>query len=79
MWMTYIKIPLLLLVLELAYFRIADKFNIIDKPTQFAYKDCTAWWWNNIHLRFMDMEYLVWGSISVAAGWCDTGCWSVVC
>ena len=32
--MTYIVIFLLLLVAELIYFRIADRFNIIDKPNQ---------------------------------------------
>ena len=32
--MTYLIIFLLLLVAELAYFKIADKFNIIDKPNQ---------------------------------------------
>lgn len=30
--MTYLLILLMLVLLELAYFRIADKFNIIDKP-----------------------------------------------
>ena len=30
--MTYIIIFLLLVFLELTYFRVADKFNIIDKP-----------------------------------------------
>jgi len=34
MWMTYIIIFVLLLVAELIYFRIADKFNIIDKPNE---------------------------------------------
>lgn len=32
--MTFIIIFLLLIVLELAYFRVADRFNIIDKPNQ---------------------------------------------
>lgn len=31
---TYIIIAVLLLVAELIYFRIADKFNIIDKPNE---------------------------------------------
>ena len=30
----YIIIAVLLLVAELAYFRIADKYNIIDKPNE---------------------------------------------
>ncbi len=32
--MTYIFIFILLLVVELAYFRIADKYNVIDKPNE---------------------------------------------
>ena len=31
---TYLIIAAILLVLELIYFRIADKFNIIDKPNE---------------------------------------------
>lgn len=31
---TYIIIFVLLLLAELVYFRIADKYNIIDKPNQ---------------------------------------------
>ena len=34
MWVTYAIIFVVLLVLELIYFKIADKFNIIDKPNQ---------------------------------------------
>ena len=30
--MTFVIIFLMLILLELAYFRIADRFNIIDKP-----------------------------------------------
>ncbi len=32
--MTYLIIFVLLLAAELVYFRIADKFNIIDKPNE---------------------------------------------
>ena len=32
--MTYIIIAALLVVAELVYFRIADKYNIIDKPNE---------------------------------------------
>lgn len=32
--LTYGIIFLILLVLELAYFKIADKFNIIDRPNE---------------------------------------------
>ena len=34
MWYTYLFIAVLLLVAELIYFRIADHFNIIDKPNE---------------------------------------------
>ena len=34
MWLTYSTIAVLLLVAELIYFRIADRFNIIDKPNE---------------------------------------------
>ena len=32
-YLTYGLIFVILLLLELAYFKIADKFNIIDKPS----------------------------------------------
>ena len=31
---TYLIVALLLIVVELVYFRIADKYNIIDKPNE---------------------------------------------
>ena len=34
MWLTYSVIAIILLIAELAYFRIADKCNIIDKPNE---------------------------------------------
>ena len=34
MWLTYSIVAVILLVAELAYFRIADKCNIIDKPNE---------------------------------------------
>ena len=34
MWWTYLIILAILVVLELIYFKIADKFNIIDKPNE---------------------------------------------
>jgi len=34
MWYTYIIIALLLLAVEVVYFKIADHFNIIDKPNE---------------------------------------------
>ena len=34
MWLTYTIIAVILLIAELAYFRIADKCNIIDKPNE---------------------------------------------
>lgn len=33
-WMTYVIIAAILLVAELVYFRIADRYNIIDKPNE---------------------------------------------
>ena len=33
-WLTYLIITALILAAELVYFRIADRFNIIDKPNQ---------------------------------------------
>jgi hypothetical protein len=33
-YITFSIVAVLLLLAELAYFRIADKFNIIDKPNQ---------------------------------------------
>lgn len=33
-WLTYLIITVILLAAELVYFRIADKFNIIDKPNE---------------------------------------------
>lgn len=34
MWMTYIAIFIVLLALELIYFKVADHYNIIDKPNE---------------------------------------------
>ena len=34
MWITYGVIAFLLLMVELIYFKVADKFNIIDKPNE---------------------------------------------
>ncbi len=34
MWLTYIIIAAVLVALELCYFKIADKFNIIDRPNE---------------------------------------------
>lgn len=34
MWLTYIIITVILMAAELFYFKIADKFNIIDKPNE---------------------------------------------
>lgn len=33
-WITYAIVAIVLLILEFVYFKIADKFNIIDKPNQ---------------------------------------------
>ena len=34
MWLTFVIIMTILVVLELVYFKVADKFNIIDKPNE---------------------------------------------
>ena len=34
MWLTYVIIAVILLIAELCYFKIADLFNIIDKPNE---------------------------------------------
>ena len=34
MWITYTIIFVVLLILELVYFKVADKCNIIDKPNE---------------------------------------------
>ena len=34
MWLTYTIIAILLIGLELIYFKVADRFNIIDKPNE---------------------------------------------
>ena len=34
MWITHLIIVLLLFIMTLVYFEIADKFNIIDKPNE---------------------------------------------
>ena len=70
---TYLIIAAVLIVAELVYFKIADKFNIIDKPNQ-----------RSSHSRIVlrgggvDMEYMEWVSISVAVGRCDASCRSFV-
>ena len=62
---TYLIIAAVLIVAELVYFKIADKFNIIDKPNQ-----------RSSHSRIV--EYMEWVSISVAVGRCDASCRSFV-
>ena len=38
----------ILIALELVYFKIADTFNIIDKPNEEVepFDDCSEGWWN---------------------------------
>ena len=76
----YIVIAVLLLATELIYFRIADKFKIIDKPNQRSShtRIVLRGGGNHIYHRSMGMEYLVWFSVPLAAGRCDIGGWSVV-
>lgn len=80
MWTTYAIIFVVLIVLELIYIKIADKFNIIDKPNQRSShtRIVLRGGGNHIYHRSMGMEYLVWFSVPLAAGRCDIGGWSVV-
>ena len=56
---TYIIIFILLLIAELLYFRIADKFNIIDKPNERSSHSTIAWWRYNFLNWDMDLECLL--------------------
>ena len=69
---TYLIIAAVLIVAELVYFKIADKFNIIDKPNQRSSHSRID------SLLLVDMEYMEWVSISVAVGRCDASCRSFV-
>ena len=49
---TYGIIFVILLALELIYFKVADKFNIIDKPNEeFALNCSTSRWQNHLSPR----------------------------
>ena len=67
--MMYLIIFVLLLVAELIYFKIADKFNIIDKPNQRSSH-------NTIVLRgggiIFSLAMLVWAVMMVMQGECQT-------
>lgn len=65
MWITYLSIAFLLLALELIYFKIADKYNIIDKPNERSSH-------SNIVLRgggiIFPLSMLVWGCLQGILG-----------
>lgn len=44
---TYGIIFVILLALELIYFKVADKFNIIDKPNEEIALNCSTLRWQN--------------------------------
>lgn len=67
--MTYLIIFLLLLVAELVYFKLADKFNIIDKPNQRSSH-------STIVLRgggvIFALSMIVWAVVMAVQGECQT-------
>ena len=67
--MTYLIIFVLLLVAELVYFKIADKFNIIDKPNQRSSH-------STIVLRgggvIFALSMIVWAVVMAVQGECQT-------
>ena len=69
MLVTYVIIFALLLVAELAYFKIADKFNIIDKPNQRSSH-------STIVLRgggvIFALSMIVWAVVMAVQGECQT-------
>ena len=69
MLVTYVIIFVLLLVAELAYFKIADKFNIIDKPNQRSSH-------STIVLRgggvIFALSMIVWAVVMAVQGECQT-------
>ena len=67
--MTYLIIFVLQLVAELVYFKIADKFNIIDKPNQRSSH-------STIVLRgggvIFALSMIVWAVVMAVQGECQT-------
>lgn len=68
MWMTYIIIFVLLLVAELIYFRIADKFNIIDKPNERSSHSTIVLRGGGIIFAISMLVWFVWQMVSGVSG-----------
>lgn len=63
---TYGIIFMILLVLELAYFKIADRFNIIDKPNErSSHSTSVLRGRNHLPAKSMDLVCLLWLSVSI--------------
>ena len=69
MLVTYVIIFVLLLVAELAYFKIADKFNIIDKPNQRSSHSTIVLRGGGIIFSF---AMVVWAVMMAVQGECQT-------
>ena len=69
MLVTYVIIFALLLVAELAYFKIADKFNIIDKPNQRSSHSTIVLRGGGIIFSF---AMVVWAVMMAVQGECQT-------
>ncbi len=67
--MTYLIIFVLLLVAELVYFKIADKFNIIDKPNQRSSHSTIVLRGGGI---IFSLAMVVWAVMMVVQGECQT-------
>lgn len=69
MLVTYVIIFVLLLVAELAYFKIADKFNIIDKPNQRSSHSTIVLRGGGI---IFSLAMVVWAVMMAVQGECQT-------
>ena len=67
--MTYLIIFVLLLVAELVYFKIADKFNIIDKPNQRSSHSTIVLRGGGI---IFSLAMVVWAVVMAVQGECQT-------
>ena len=67
MWLTYIIISAILLTAELLYFRIADRFNIIDKPNERSSHTTIVLRGGGI---VFSVSMIVWAVLMVAQGKC---------
>ena len=80
--LTYGIIFIILLVIELAYFRIADKCNIIDKPNGRSSHSTIvlrAGWRNHLLAGDVDMGGILRVLLSVVLGCRDFDCGRELC